>query len=113
LREVLGFSAREAADPLDTTVAAVNSALQRARATIETRVSQRDQPETLRSLGDERLGEMVERYVNAWERNDVEAIVSMLADDACPSTASSGIRHRAAQPASSWPMDSELSPGLN
>ena len=90
LREVLGFSAREAADPLDTTVAAVNSALQRARATIETRVPQRDQQETLRSLGDERLGEMVKRYANAWERNDVEAIVAMLAEDACPSTASSG-----------------------
>ena len=90
LREVLGFSAREVADPLDTTVAAVNSALQRARATIETRGPQRDQQETLRSLGDERLGEMVKRYVIAWERNDVEAIVSMLAEDAGPSTASSG-----------------------
>ena len=86
LREVLGFSAREAADALDTTVASVNSALQRARATIEKRLPERDQQETLRSLGDERLGEMVERYVNAWERNDVEAIVSMLAEDACPST---------------------------
>jgi RNA polymerase sigma-70 factor (ECF subfamily) len=113
LREVLGFSAREAADPLDTTVAAVNSALQRARATMEKRLPEQSLEETLRSLGDEPLREMVKRYVNAWERNDVETIVSMLADEACPSTASSGIRHRAAQTASSWPMDSELSPGLN
>jgi RNA polymerase sigma-70 factor (ECF subfamily) len=112
LREVLGFSARETADALDTTVASVNSALQRARATIETRLPERDQQETLRSLGDERLGEMVERYVNAWERNDVEAIVSMLAEDACPSTASSGIPLRAPATGSSSPMDSELSPGL-
>jgi RNA polymerase sigma-70 factor, ECF subfamily len=112
LREVLGFSAREAADALDTTVASVNSALQRARATIETRLPERDQQETLRSLGDERLGEMVERYVNAWERNDVEAIVSMLAEDACPSTASSGIPLGAPSTASSSPMDSELSPDL-
>jgi RNA polymerase sigma-70 factor, ECF subfamily len=113
LREVLGFSAREAADALDTTVASVNSALQRARATIEKRLPERDRQETLRSLGDERLGEIVERYVNAWERNDVEAIVSMLAEDAFPSSASSGIPHRAPIPASSSPMDSELSPGLN
>ena len=80
LREVLGFSTREAANALDTTVPAVNSALQRARATIEARLSERGQQETLRSLRDERLGEMVEPYVNAWERNDVEAIVSMLAE---------------------------------
>jgi RNA polymerase sigma-70 factor (ECF subfamily) len=112
LREVLGFSAREAADALDTTVVSVNSALQRARATIETRLPERDQQETLRSLGDERLGEMVARWVNAWERNDVEAIVSMLAEDACPSTASSGIPLRAPATGSSSPMDSELSPGL-
>jgi RNA polymerase sigma-70 factor, ECF subfamily len=95
LREVLGFSAREAAKALDTTVASVNSALQRARATIETRLPERGQQETLRSLGDEQLGEIVERYVNAWERNDVEAIVSMLAEDAFPSSASSGIPRRA------------------
>ena len=84
LREVLGFSTREAANALDTTVPAVNSALQRARATIEARLSERGQQETLRSLRDERLGEMVERYVNAWERNDVEAIVSMLAEHTRP-----------------------------
>jgi RNA polymerase sigma-70 factor (ECF subfamily) len=110
LREVLGFSAREAAEVLDTTVASVNSALQRARATIETRLPDGDQQETLRSLGDQRLGEMVERYVDAWERNDVEAIVSMLADDGCPSTASSGIPLRSPPRASSSPIDSELSP---
>jgi RNA polymerase sigma-70 factor, ECF subfamily len=90
LREVLGFSARETADALDTTVASVNSALQRARATMEKRVPERGQQETLRSLEDEGLGEIVERYANAWERNDVDAIVSMLAADACRSTASSG-----------------------
>jgi RNA polymerase sigma-70 factor, ECF subfamily len=112
LREVLGFSAREAADALDTTVASANSALQRARATIEKRLPERGWQETLRSLGDERLGEMVERYVNAWERNDVEAIVSMLAEDAFPSSASSGIPPRASTSASSSPMDSELSPDL-
>ncbi len=112
LREVLGFSAREAADALDTTVPAVNSALQRARATIEARLSERGQQETLRSLRDERLGEMVERYVNAWERNDVEAIVSMLAEHARPLRTPSAIPPQVpatafatrghAEPAESW-----------
>ena len=99
LREVLGFSARETAAALDTTVAAVDSALQRARATIEKRLPERGRQETLRSLGDERVRETVERYVNAWERNDVETIVSMLAEDASPSTASSG--YAPAEPAHS------------
>jgi RNA polymerase sigma-70 factor, ECF subfamily len=112
LREVLGFSAREAAVALDTTVVAVNSALQRARATIETRLPERHQQETLRSLADQRVGEMVARCVNACERNDVEALVSLLAEDACPSTASSGIPLRAPAAASNSPMDSELSPDL-
>ena len=112
LREVLGFSAREAADALDTTVPAVNSALQRARATIEARLSERGQQETLRSLRDERLGEMVERYVNAWERNDVEAIVSMLAEHTRPLRTPSAIPLQVPATASSSPMDSELSPGL-
>jgi len=81
LREVLGFSAQETADTLDTSVASVNSALQRARATIEKRLPEQSQQETLRTLGDEKLRELVERYADAWERNDVDTVVSMLADD--------------------------------
>jgi RNA polymerase sigma-70 factor, ECF subfamily len=82
LREVLGFSAQETADTLDTTVASVNSALQRARATIEKKLPDQSQQETLSTLGDERLREIVEEYADAWERNDVDAVVSMLAEDA-------------------------------
>jgi RNA polymerase sigma-70 factor (ECF subfamily) len=82
LREVLGFSARETAEMLDTTTASVNSALQRARKTVEERLPARSQQATLRSLGDERTREIVEGYVDAWERGDVEAIASMLAEDA-------------------------------
>jgi RNA polymerase sigma-70 factor (ECF subfamily) len=82
LREVLGFSAQEVADSLDTTVASVNSALQRARKTVEDRLPEQSQQATLRSLGDDQLSEIVDRYVEAWERNDVETVVSMLADDA-------------------------------
>jgi RNA polymerase sigma-70 factor (ECF subfamily) len=82
LREVLGFSAREVAESLETTTASVNSALQRARATVDERLPDESQQATLRSLGDERVRELVESYVDAWERNDVEAVVSMLAEDA-------------------------------
>jgi RNA polymerase sigma-70 factor (ECF subfamily) len=82
LREVLGFSAQECADTLDTTVAAVNSALQRARRTIDERLPQRSQQESLRTLGDERLREIVERYMDAMQRGDVDAVVALLAQDA-------------------------------
>jgi RNA polymerase sigma-70 factor (ECF subfamily) len=82
LREVLGFSAQETADTLDTSVASVNSALQRARATIEKRLPEQSQQETLRTLGDEKIRELVEEYADAWERNDVDTVVSMLAEDA-------------------------------
>src|SRR5881398_118366 len=82
LREVLGFSAKEVAEALDTTVASVNSALQRARAAVEERVPAQSQQATLRTLGDDALRDLVTRYVDAWERNDVEAFAAMLAEDA-------------------------------
>lgn len=82
LREVLGFSAKEVAATLQTTVASVNSAMQRARATVEQRVPERSQQATLRELGEQRVRERVARYVDAWERNDVEAFAAMLADEA-------------------------------
>ena len=82
LREVLGFSAREAAESLDTTVASVNSALQRARASVDERLPEQSQQETLRALGDEGLREVVDGYVDAWQRGDVDAVVARLTEDA-------------------------------
>src|SRR3954454_24164856 len=66
MREVLGFSARECADALDTTVASINSALQRARKTIDDKLPDRTQQATLRTLGDDRVRELVTSYVDAW-----------------------------------------------
>jgi len=82
LREVLGFSAKETAAMLQTTEASVNSALQRARAAVEERVPEQSQQQTLRLLADDDLSELVERYVDAWERNDVQAFAEMLTEDA-------------------------------
>jgi RNA polymerase sigma-70 factor, ECF subfamily len=81
LREVLGFSAREVAETLDTTVASVNSALQRARKTVENRLPAQSQQATLRELGDKRSRELVEAYVDAWKRGDIAALRAMLAED--------------------------------
>jgi RNA polymerase sigma-70 factor (ECF subfamily) len=81
LRDVLGFSAAESAQSLDTSSAAVNSALQRARRTVEQRLPERSQQATLRALGDERSRELLHGYLDAWERKDIPRIVSMLADD--------------------------------
>jgi RNA polymerase sigma-70 factor, ECF subfamily len=82
LREVLGFSAREVADTLETTVASVNSALQRARKTVDDRLPDPTQQVTLRAIGDARLTELVNVYVDAWQQGDVETVVSMLTEDA-------------------------------
>ena len=83
LRDVLGFSAKETAETLETTVASANSALQRARASVEERLPEQSQQATLRALGDERLTEIVDGYMQAWERCDVDAVVGMLTEDAC------------------------------
>ena len=81
LREVLGFSAREVAESLDTTTASVNSALQRARRSVEERMPEQSQQATLRELGDDGLREIVDAYVDAWERGDVDEVVAMLTED--------------------------------
>ena len=82
LREVLGFSAKEAAASLDTSVASVNSALQRARKTVDESLPEQSQQATLRTLGDDGLRKVVDGYMDAMSRGDVEAVVSMLAEDA-------------------------------
>jgi RNA polymerase sigma-70 factor, ECF subfamily len=82
LRDVLGFSARETAEALDTTSVSVDSALQRAHKAVDARLPERSQQATLRSLDDEELKQLVENFIGAWERADIDAVVSMLAEDA-------------------------------
>jgi RNA polymerase sigma-70 factor, ECF subfamily len=82
LREVLGFSAAEVAEALDATPASVYSALQRAHKTVEERLPEQSQQVALRSLDDDRLREIVDGFLGAWERSDVDAVVAMLAEDA-------------------------------
>ena len=81
LRDVLGFSADEVAEALDSTTTSVYSALQRAHKVVDERLPERSQQETLRSLEDDQIRELVEGYVDAWERADVDAVVAMLAED--------------------------------
>jgi RNA polymerase sigma-70 factor, ECF subfamily len=81
LREVLGFSAKEVSESLGTTVASVNSALQRARKILDERLPERSQQATLRSLGGGPARAIVENFVDAFERGDVAAIVELLAED--------------------------------
>jgi RNA polymerase sigma-70 factor (ECF subfamily) len=81
LRDVLGFSAAEVAASLDTTVASVNSALQRARRTVDERRPDRTQQATLRGLGDARVRELAQAFVDAWERGDVKSMLATLTDD--------------------------------
>ena len=82
LRDVLGFQPAEIADMLDSSPASVYSALQRAHATIDQRLPEASQQETLRAIDDQRLREVVERFVAAWEANDVDGLVAMLTEDA-------------------------------
>jgi RNA polymerase sigma-70 factor, ECF subfamily len=82
LRDVLGFSAGEVGEALHAAPDAVYSILQRAHRAVNERLPERSQQETLRSLGDGRVRQLVERFVRAWEDADVDAILDLLADDA-------------------------------
>jgi RNA polymerase sigma-70 factor (ECF subfamily) len=80
LREVLGFSAVEVADALETTPASVNSALQRARATLDARMPlPRDRAPLPRSAREQAL---VAKFAEAFEAGDIERVVALLTDEA-------------------------------
>lgn len=81
LREVLGFSAAETAAILEVTVATVTSALQRARAAIETRLPRTSQRAELASMGDQAVRQLAERYAAAIERADLPALLALLTED--------------------------------
>jgi RNA polymerase sigma-70 factor (ECF subfamily) len=79
LREVLRWKANEVAELLDTTVASVNSALQRARASIDSRdVTAASGPQAM----DEEQQALLARYVDAFERYDMDSLTSLLHEDA-------------------------------
>ncbi len=80
LREVLRWRASEVAELLETSVASVNSALQRARATLDAA----EIPEAAPEL-DAADRELLERYVQAFERYDIEALTSVIHEDATQS----------------------------
>jgi RNA polymerase sigma-70 factor (ECF subfamily) len=82
MSDVLGFKPGEVAEALDATPASVYSALQRARMAADERLPERSQQETLRSLGDDRIKETVGRFVDAWESADIEAMRSLLSEEA-------------------------------
>jgi RNA polymerase sigma-70 factor (TIGR02960 family) len=80
LRDVLGWSAREAAELLETTVAAANSALQRARATLRERLPARPS-EWSGSAPSEEERLLLERFIDAHERADADAAAALVRDD--------------------------------
>ncbi|MFC0108167.1 sigma-70 family RNA polymerase sigma factor [Kibdelosporangium aridum] len=77
LREVLAWKADEVAELLDTSVASVNSALQRARATLATRPAAKPL--------DEDQQQLIERYMQAFTRYDLDTLVTLLHEDATSS----------------------------
>jgi RNA polymerase sigma-70 factor, ECF subfamily len=97
LCEVLSWSAADAAELLDTTVAGVNSALQRARATL----AQLPGDFKARPL-DHETAEVLERYVDAFERYDMEALVKLLHHDACQSMPPFAMWIQGAENITSW-----------
>ena len=81
LRDVLGFHAREVAEMLDATVESVNSALKRARASLQRRQQSSVGHEPPPATGSPAEDEIVATFARAWESADVDALVALLTDD--------------------------------
>jgi RNA polymerase sigma-70 factor, ECF subfamily len=82
LRDVLDWSAREAADVLGVSVAAANSALQRARERIERERREGTLARRHRPADERTEAAVMRRFVEAWEAVDIERLTELLADDA-------------------------------
>jgi RNA polymerase sigma-70 factor (TIGR02960 family) len=82
LRDVLGFSAAETAALLDMTVAAANSALQRARAALGPQHVSGRLPRRVPATDDQAERRLLDRYLAAWHANDVPALLALLREDA-------------------------------
>ena len=82
LREVVGWSAKDTAALLETSVVSVNSALQRARATLRERMPERRTDWAPSSKPNEGERELLRRYIDAHERADVHALADLLRADA-------------------------------
>jgi RNA polymerase sigma-70 factor (TIGR02960 family) len=81
LRDVLGFHASEVAEMLDSTVESVNSALKRARATLQRRQPPADGREPAPAVGSPAEDAIVAKFASAWESADLDALVALLTDD--------------------------------
>jgi len=81
LRDVLGFHANEVADMLDTTVESVNSALKRARASLQRRLPPTAEREPAPASDSPSEDAIVAKFVTAWESADLDALVALLTDD--------------------------------
>ena len=81
LRDVLGFHASEVAEMLDATTESVNSALKRARASLERRWPPRSDPGRPPAPGSPSEDAIVAKFVRAWESADLGALVALLTDD--------------------------------
>ena len=82
LSDVLDWSAQETADLLGLTVAAVNSALHRARVTLAKNYHSQEANHPLQLQPDEHTRKMLDRYVHAWQVADVDGLVALLKQDA-------------------------------
>jgi RNA polymerase sigma-70 factor (ECF subfamily) len=80
MRDVLGFSVPEVADQLECSSAAVNSALQRARTTLEHRLPTSGREPVLEDL-EPRRRRLLDQYVATWEGGDLDGLVRLLSDD--------------------------------
>ena len=81
LRDVLGFRASEVADMLDSTIGSVNSALKRARASLQQRQPAGDGHQPPPAPGSPAEDAIVARFVHAWQSADLDTLVVLLTDD--------------------------------